>query len=341
MLAVMPSVPGPTRRLVFAVLLATLALAVAASPAGAAGHATHAAPKTSPNAGIVDIYTTLGYEEGAAAAGTGMIISRTGEVLTNNHVIRGATKFKVVDVTTHRSYNATVVGYSVSHDIAVLQLANASHLQTIRLGGYLRLHVGQQVIARGNAQGRGGAPKAARGKIIALHRKIVARDVTGETETLRNVIATNTAVEPGDSGGPLLTATNRVIGMVTAGSTVGAARGFAIPIKHALLYARAIEKGKASATIHVGPTAFLGVVLKNVSGGTQITQILPNLPADAAGLAPGDVITSLNGGKISTMTDMREALLSLAVGTAVSITWTDKNGIAQTGTITPASGPPQ
>jgi S1-C subfamily serine protease len=340
MLALMPSVPGLTRRLLLAVL-ATLVLAVAASPAGAAGHATRAARTTSPNAGIVDIYTTLGYEDGAAAAGTGMLISRSGEVLTNNHVIRGATKFKVVDVTTHRPYNATVVGYSVSHDIAVLQLANASHLQTIRLGGYLRLHVGQQVVARGNAQGHGGTPKAARGRVIALHRKIVARDLNGESETLRDVIATDTKVEPGDSGGPLEDAHNRAIGMVTAGTTVGAARGFAIPIRQALLYARAIMKGKSSATIHVGPTAFLGVVLKDVSGGTQIQQILPNLPAEAAGLAVGDVITSLGDATISSMADMRKALLALVPGTAVSVGWTDTNGVAQTGTITPASGPPQ
>jgi S1-C subfamily serine protease len=332
-------VPGVTRRLLLAVL-ATLASAVAASPAGAAGHTTRTVRTTSANAGIVDIFTTLGYEDGAAAAGTGMLISRTGEVLTNNHVIRGATKFKVVDVTTHRSYNATVVGYSVSHDIAVLQLANASHLQTIKLGGYVKLHVGQPVVARGNAQGRGGAPKAAPGRVVALHRKIVARDITGDSETLRNVIATNTAVEPGDSGGPLEDVHNRAIGMVTAGSTVGAARGFAIPIRQALLYARTIMKGKSSAAIHVGPTAFLGVVLKDVSGGTKVQQVLPNLPADAAGLVAGDVITSLNGAPIASMADMRQALLSLAVGTAVSIGWNDTAGTAQTGTITPASGPP-
>jgi S1-C subfamily serine protease len=333
-------VPGLARRLLLAVL-ATLVSAVAASPAGAAGHTTRAARATSVNIGIVDIYTKLGYEDGAAAAGTGMLISRTGAVLTNNHVIRGATKFKVVDVTTHHSYNATVVGYSVSHDIAVLQLANASRMQTIKLGGYLKLHVGQQVVARGNAQGRGGVPKAARGQVIALHRKIVARDLTGESETLRNVIATNTPVEPGDSGGPLLDLHNRAIGMVTAGSTVGVARGFAIPIRQALLYARSILKGKSSATIHVGPTAFLGVVLKDVSGGTQIQQVLPNLPADAAGLVAGDVITAIDNSAISSMADMRKALLRLAVGTAVTIEWTDANGVAQTGTITPASGPPQ
>jgi S1-C subfamily serine protease len=177
--------------------------------------------------------------------------------------------------------------------------------------------------------------------VIGLHRKIVARDISGDSETLRNVIATNTAVEPGDSGGPLQDAQNRAIGMVTAGSTVGAARGFAIPIRQALLYARAIVKGKSSATIHVGPTAFLGVVLQDVSGGTQIKQILPKLAADAAGLVAGDVITSLNGGPISSMADMRKALLTLAPGTAVSIGWTDAQGVAQTGTITPTSGPPQ
>src|SRR4249920_824301 len=103
-------VPGLTRRLALAAL-ATLAPAVAASPAGAAGHSTHPV-KARANVGIVDIYTTLGFQHGLAA-GTGMIISRSGEVLTNNHVIAGATKFKVVDVTTHRKYTATVVGYSV------------------------------------------------------------------------------------------------------------------------------------------------------------------------------------------------------------------------------------
>ena len=333
--------PGLTRRLLLAVL-ATLVSAVAASPAGAAGHTTRSVrTTTSANVGIVDIYTTLGYQDGAAAAGTGMLISRTGEVLTNNHVIRGATKFKVVDVTTHHSYNATVVGYSVAHDIAVLQLANASHMQTIKLGGYVKLHVGQQVVARGNAQGRGGAPKAARGQVIALHRKIVARDITGESETLHNVIATNTAVEPGDSGGPLEETHNRVIGMVTAGSTASASPA-----------ASRSRSGKRSvrANDHEGeverdhPRRADGVPRRRPQGclGRHSDPADPAEPAAAvAGLVAGDVITSLNGAPIASMSDVREAMLSLVVGTAVSIGWTDTNGVAQTGTITPASGPPQ
>jgi S1-C subfamily serine protease len=331
-------VPGLTRRLLLAVL-ATLAPAVAASPAGAAGHATRFTA-TSPNAGIVDIYTTLGYQNGAAA-GTGMIISRSGEVLTNNHVIRGATKFRVVDVTTHKRYTATVVGYSVSRDVAVLQLTGAAHLHTVKVGTAARLRVGQAVVARGNAQGLGGTPKAAHGHVLALHRQIVARDDSGDSETLKNVIATDAPVVPGDSGGPLENAYNRTIGMVTAGSVSAVHRGFAIPIRQALLVARQIENGKASATVHIGPTAFLGVVLKDVAGGAQITTVLAGQAAATAGLAAGDVITSLNGTAIASSADVRKIVLSLVPGTAVSIAWTDAQNSPHNGTITPTSGPPQ
>jgi len=332
-------VPGLTRRLLLAVL-ATLAPVVAASPAGAAGHATRTPSRPNPNVGIVDVYTTLGYEQGVAA-GTGMIVNRSGEVVTNNHVIRGATTLRVVDVTTHRTYSATVVGYSVSRDVAVLQLSGASGLEPIPLGRFARVEVGQPVVARGNAQGRGGAPKAAKGRVIALHRQVVARDETGESETLTNVIVTNAHVVPGDSGGPLENARGRVIGMITAGSTSGPHRGFAIPIAQAIAVANLIEQGTSTATVHVGPTAFLGVVLQDAAGGAQILQVVPGSAAEAAGLVAGDVITSLAGTTVASEQDVRQLVLSLVPGTPVAITWTDASGVAQTGTITPASGPPQ
>jgi S1-C subfamily serine protease len=331
-------VPGLTRRLLLAVL-ATLAPAVAASPAGAAGHSARLV-KAGPNVGIVDIYTTLGYEHGLAA-GTGMILTRSGEVLTNNHVIAGATRFKVVDVTTHRKYSATIVGYSVSRDIAVLQLAHASGLRTVKRGGAIPLRVGMHVLARGNAQGRGGKPRTARGEIIALHQQIVAQDESGDVETLNNVIATNAPVVPGYSGGPLENGQNRVLGIVTAGSTAGVHRGFAIPLRQALQLARRIENGKSNAIVHVGPTAFLGVVLENGQGGAKIASVLAGKPADEAGLGKGDVITALNGATISSRADVRREVLVLVPGKTVSIGWTDTNGVAQTGTITPVSGPPQ
>jgi S1-C subfamily serine protease len=320
-------------------VLATLAPAVAASPAGATGH-TAQRVKAGANVGIVDIYTTLGYEDGIAA-GTGMILTPSGEVLTNNHVIEGATKFKVVDVTTHRRYTATVVGYSVSRDIAVLQLAHASGLRTIKRGGAVPLHIRMRVVARGNAQGRGGPPKVARGQILALHQKIVARDVGGDTETLNNVITTDAPVVPGYSGGPLENSQNRVLGVVTAGSNSGLPRGFAIPLKQALQLVRRIESGKPNAVVHIGPTAFLGVRLANIANEAKIASVVPGKPADLAGLVKGDVITSLNGTKISSVTDVRTTVLSLVPGKAVPIGWTDTSDTPHTGTITPISGPPQ
>ena len=331
--------PGLTRRLLLAVL-ATLAPAVAASPAGATGH-TVPAVRAGPNVGVVDIYTTLGYQHGLAAAGTGMILTRSGEVLTNNHVIEGATKFKVVDVTTHRRYTATVAGYSVSRDIAVLQLANASGLRTVKRGGAVPLHVGMRIVARGNAQGVGGLPKVAPGQIIALHQQIVATNEGTDPETLSNVIATDAPVVPGYSGGPLENSQNRVLGMVTAGSTAGAHRGFAIPLKQALQIARRIESGRPNATVHIGPTAFLGVLLAKAADEAKIARVIAGKPADLAGLGKGDVITSLNGAKIASVTDVRTTVLSLVPGKTVSISWTDTSDVAHTGTITPISGPPQ
>ncbi len=332
-------VPGTARRLLFA-LLAALAPTVAASPAGAAGHTTHRlGVQPDPNVGIVDIYTKLGYQQGEAA-GTGMILTRSGEVLTNNHVIEGATSFRVVDVTTHRKYTATVVGYSVLRDVAVLQLAHASRLQPISLGRSAQVRLGQAVVARGNALGRGGEPAAAEGTVTALHRRIVAGNGSAGSETLSNLIVTNARVQPGESGGPLQTAQGQTIGMVTAGSAGAGHRGYAIPITQALGVARLIETGTSTATVHAGPTAFLGVVLQNVAGGARVVQVLPGSAAAAAGLVAGDVITSLNGATISSQADVRRVLLSLAPGAAVPIVWTDTAAGAHSGALTPASGPP-
>jgi S1-C subfamily serine protease len=321
-------------------VLATLAPAVAASPAGAAGHATRSAQRSSANVGIVDIFTRLGFQHGRAA-GTGIIVSHSGEVLTNNHVIRGATRFRVVDVTTHRRYGAKVVGYSISRDVAVLELARPSRVRPARLGPGVHVRVGQRVVARGNAEGRGGTPLPAPGQVIALHRKVVARDEGGDSELLRDAIVTDAAVVPGDSGGPLEDAWNHVIGIVTAGSTTSAHRGFAIPIKQALRLARQIENGRSSSIVHIGPTAFLGVVVGKASGGAVVQAVVRHSAAAHAGLVAGDVITSLAGRRIASPGNVRRVVLKLVPRKAVSIRWIARSGAPKTGTITPASGPPQ
>jgi len=323
-----------------ALLLVLLLAAAAPATAGA----TKPKPKPSPNAGIVDIYTTLGYQN-AQAAGTGMIVDSSGEVLTNNHVIRGATQFKLVEVSTKRTYNATVVGYSVSADVAVLQIQPATTLKTITLGNSATLKVGQRVVARGNAEGRGGVT-VAKGSITGLHRQITASDDQGGSETLSNLIETNAGIEPGDSGGPLFNAAGRAIGMITAGTASFqfqsvASRGYAITINKAVSILHQIQEGTSTSTVHVGPTAFLGVSIEDVQGGVQLDAVLNSSAAAAAGLAPGDVITSLNGTTVTSSADLQNVVLSLVPGTTVAIVWTDQAGVSHTGTITPVAGPPQ
>src|SRR5262249_58525303 len=123
---------------------------------------------------LVDINVTFAYQ--GAGAGTGIVVSSSGEVLTNNHVINGATRITATDVGNGRTYDATVVGYDPSHDIAVLQLKGASGLATATLGNSSKLSVGDPVVGVGNAGGVGGTPSSAGGKVTALDRWITPPD---------------------------------------------------------------------------------------------------------------------------------------------------------------------
>jgi S1-C subfamily serine protease len=221
--------------------------------------------------GLVDVVTTLGYQSGKAA-GTGMVLTSTGEVLTNNHVIDGATSIKATDIGNGRTYTAKVVGYDKTHDVAVLQLQNASGLQTVTrssAGG----QSGQKVVALGNALGKGGTPSVVSGRITGLGQSITASDQgAGDSEQLTGMISHNAPIQPGDSGGPLVNTEGEVIGMNTAASDSSssgspsqssqaqtATQAFAIPITRASSIAGQIEAGTPSSTVHIGATAFLGV----------------------------------------------------------------------------------
>jgi S1-C subfamily serine protease len=221
--------------------------------------------------GLVDVVTTLGYQSGKAA-GTGMVLTSTGEVLTNNHVIDGATSIKATDVGNGRTYTAKVVGYDKTHDVAVLQLQNASGLQTVTLSS-AGPQTGQKVVALGNALGKGGTPSVVTGRITGLGQSITASDEgAGNAEQLTGMIGHNAPIQPGDSGGPLVNTEGEVIGMDTAASASSAsgspsqsgqaqtaAQAFAIPIARASSIAGQIEAGRSSSTVHIGATAFLGV----------------------------------------------------------------------------------
>ena len=330
--------------------------------------------------GLVDINTTLGYQQ-EQAAGTGIVLSSNGIILTNNHVIDGATSISVTDIGNHKTYTASVVGYDRTKDIAVLQLHNASGLQTATLGNSSNASVGEDIVGVGNAGGTGGTPSAAGGTVTALNQSITASDDgDGTSEQLSGLIETNADIQPGDSGGALVDTSGNVLGIDTAASAgfsfqsndqSSGTQGFAIPIDTALSLAKTIEEGSGSSTVHIGETAFLGVEINAASSssgnsgsgsgfgsafggnsgstgntgstasGASVASTVTNGPAQEAGLAEGDVITSLGGKSISTANDLTTAISQYHPGDKVSIGWTDSSGQTHTATVQLSSGPPQ
>ena len=295
--------------------------------------------------GVVVVETS--FADGQAA-GTGMVLTSSGEVLTNNHVIRGATTIKIVLPGTGRSYSAKVLGYSVSKDVAVLKASGASNLRTVSLGNSSTVRVGQSVTATGNAGGTG-ALTSTSGTVTALGRAITVGDESG-SQRLTGLIEASSELEPGDSGGPLFNAAHKVVGMNTAASVGYVFRGsrggdgYAIPINTAIVIAKQIEAGKGSATVHVGPTAFLGIsVASDQAGGSGavIAGVLPGGAASTAGLTAGDVITSIDGRAVSSSATLRSALLLEKPGARVTVTYVDTLGASGTVTVTLGAGPPQ
>jgi S1-C subfamily serine protease len=216
--------------------------------------------------GLVDITSNLKYN-GETAEGTGMIISASGLVLTNNHVIDQSTSVRVnLATSVDQSFSAKVLGYDAADDVALLQLQGASRLTPVHFGNSSQVRLGTPVLALGNAEGHGGATPA-QGIINALDRSIQASDEgSNSTENLNHMLQTNARIEQGDSGGALANNAGQVIGMITAANTStpgqsssGSTLGFAIPINSALAIARQIASGQPSATVHIGLPGFLGV----------------------------------------------------------------------------------
>ena len=289
--------------------------------------------------GVVDIDTVLGYQNGEAA-GTGMVLTSAGEILTNNHVVDGATKITVTVVKTGATYPAAVVGTDPTDDVAVIQLSGASGLQTAHLSSSA-VQVGAAVTAVGNAGGTGGTPSAAAGQVVALGQSITATDESGaNAEQLTGLIETDADVQAGDSGGPLFDSSGAVVGMDTAASSGGQVQGYAIPIAKAVSIAKQIESGTDDATIHQGLPAFLGVsVSPSGTGGAAIAGALSGGPAEDAGLAAGDVITAVGGTTVGSADDLTTALQGYRPGQRVTVTWTGTDGASRSASVTLAAGP--
>jgi S1-C subfamily serine protease len=330
------------------------------------------AAKVSP--GLVDVNTVLGFQN-TEAAGTGIVLTSSGEVLTNNHVVDGATQIRVTDIGDGQTYRADVVGYDSSQDIAVLQLQGASGLATATTGNSSQTAVGDQIVGIGNAGGVGGAPDVAPGTVTALDQSITATDQSGgSAEKLAGLIQVNANIQPGDSGGSLVNTAGQVIGVDTAASadqhqfsSLGSAgqgnlgqnapaQGFAIPINQALSIAQQIVSSKSSATVHIGGTPMMGVSVAALSGqgagagiggqgaaqqvsGAIVAAVVPDGPAAQAGLSAGDVITSLGGQPVDSPTALTNLMNQHHPGDKVQVSWLDQAQQQHTATVQLVTGP--
>jgi S1-C subfamily serine protease len=353
-----PGGDGRARRKKKAMVIAAGVAAVALTTGGTAWAlsgpdtltAAQIASQTDP--ALVDVMTTLGYQNGSAA-GTGMVLTPNGEVLTNNHVVEGATSIKVRDVGNGRTYTATVVGDSETNDVAVLQLSGASGLRTVKTGDSGSVKVGQKVVALGNAAGKNSTPSVATGTVTALGATITAADQgSGKTEQLTGMIRTNAGIQAGDSGGPLVNDSGQVIGMNTAASSDSGPIGttaaqttaaFSIPINKALSIADQIEAGKASSTVHIGATAFLGVEVSSsgFSSGNGVTIVgtVQGTAAANAGLGAGDTILSAAGHSVTSASDLQSVIEGYHPGDKVTVVWQDQSGQTHSSVLTLSQGP--
>jgi S1-C subfamily serine protease len=286
--------------------------------------------------GLVRIATTMKYA-GGEAAGTGMVLTSDGEVVTNHHVVAGATSIKATVMSTGRTYTAQVVGTDTRDDVAVLRLVGASGLDTVTpdTDG---AQVGDAVTAVGDANGTVDSLSAATGRIMALGQSITTQDEgSAAGERLTGLIEVSADVISGDSGGATYDDQGEVIGMTTAASSGSTdVVGYAVPIAKVLRIVDDLDSGVQSSRYDYTRPAFLGVGLSDT--GTTVVGVFDGGPAAHAGITAGDRITAVGSTQVSTSTELRSAIAALSPGDSVSISWTDTAGSSHEATVTLAKG---
>lgn len=278
-------------------------------------------------------------------AGTGMVLSADGYVLTNYHVVRSTESITVTIASTGRRHTASLVGRDATKDVALLKLDRATNLTPVTIDTD-DVAVGDIVIAAGNANGQGYVT-AHRGNIQNLDRQINVKgaNVNDPPQRLRGLIETNAPAWPGDSGGPMYDADGEVLGMTTAGSSAGDGttddkQVYAVPIQEALDVVAQIRRGDESGTVVIGPKAYLGVVVEaDDTSAVIVSRVQDGTPAADAGLAAGDTILTLDGKRVRTRAELSDVLDTIEPDTTVTITWTTASGRERTAQITPTSSP--
>ncbi len=291
----------------------------------------------SANAGV-DFFGGVVQQQGA---GTGMIISSDGYIMTNRHVVANGTTSVSVTTSDGTKYDdVEIIGRDTANDIAFLKVKNPKDFKAVKLGDSTKVQVGDKVIAIGNAQGQF-QNTVTSGIISGIGRDITAGDSSGDSEPLRNLIQTDAAINQGNSGGPLVSLNGEVIGMNTAVAGSAENLGFAIPITDAQgIIKTVLEKGRI-----IRP--YLGVryvVITDdiayeynlpVKRGAYLapsrgqTVVLPDSPAAKAGLKEKDIITKIGDTAIDEKTSLTTALSKYQVGDTVKVT-INRDGKEQT-----------
>ncbi|HUY87083.1 MAG TPA: trypsin-like peptidase domain-containing protein [Acidimicrobiales bacterium] len=267
-------------------------------------------------------------------AGTGMIISADGLVLTNDHVINGAQQVQVTLYGQTAAKTASIVGTDPSEDLAVVKIQGVSNLPTIVMGDSSNVSVGDSVLAIGNALALEGGLTVTEGIVSALGRSLTAGDATsGSTESLSDLIQTDAAINPGNSGGPLVNSSGEVIGMNTAVASSSAGNapaqnvGFAISINHIKGFLPGLEQGGVVAS----QKAYLGVEVQDASqvasqfgipssvSGAFICAVTSGSPADSAGIQAGEVITGFAGNSVTDAQSLTTYVQGKKSGDKVSV----------------------
>ncbi len=279
---------------------------------------------------------------GSEDEGTGMIITSSGEVITNNHVIELYSQGGNTGTITVTEYGqtkplaTTLIGYDQTKDVALLKINNVSNLPTVTFGDSSKAVVGDAVVAIGNALGlSAGTPTVTQGIVSALGRSVTAGGEGTQSENLQNLIQTDAAINAGNSGGPLIDTAGQVIAMNTAvaGSASDGTNsqniGFAIPITQVEALLPQLQKGGQSGN----GGGYLGVDITTLTpalrqqygftptSGAVILSVVAGSPAAKAGLVQGDVIVDINGTAINSAEDLQKVVQNSKAGQSVSITY--------------------